>query len=135
MPPVDWTITYGYWQGLPANLEGQALTKAFIDKTGDHYPSGLATFAYTAVKAYAAAIEAAKSTETMAVIEALEKVKFQTVTGEVYFRPEDHRVIEDIGICRLGPKDTEPFWEVKELVRVPAASVVGPPAPGKPVKL
>jgi branched-chain amino acid transport system substrate-binding protein len=135
MPPVDWTVSFGYWQGRPDNEEGVALSQYFVDKTGDHYPAGLATFGYAAVKAYAAAIEAAKSTETKAVIDALEKVKFQTVRGPSYFRPEDHRIMDDIDICKLGPKDTEPFWEVKTFVKVPGASVVGPPAPGKPVVL
>jgi branched-chain amino acid transport system substrate-binding protein len=65
---------------LPANA---AIVKRFRDKGIE--PEGYVLYTYAAIQVYAQAVQAAGSTESPKVIEALNKGKFKTVLGEVSF--------------------------------------------------
>ena len=59
------------------------------------YPSYNAHGSYSAIYAYKAAAEKAKSTDKMAIINALEGLKIEVPTGVIEFRKEDHQAITD----------------------------------------
>ncbi|MGF7162397.1 branched-chain amino acid transport system substrate-binding protein [Rhodoligotrophos appendicifer] len=118
---------YGSYQDIPT---GKALYDEYVKRTGDKYPTGYIGPAHMALYAYANAIKAAGSTETDAVISALEGVKFESAKGELSFRKEDHQVISDINI-KLGPADDELGWKVSDAVKVPGEKLLGPATPGK----
>lgn len=92
--PEDLWVGTRYW--FLAN--DSALNKKFV---GDYfkkyaaYPSYNAHGAYSAVYAYKAAAEKAKSTDKMAIVNALEGLKVEIPTGEIEFRKEDHQAITD----------------------------------------
>lgn len=93
MPEGLWVGTR-YW--FLAN--DSAMNKSFVDsyhKKFGAYPSYNAHGAYSAVYAYKAAAEKAKSTDKMAIVNALEGLKLEIPTGMIEFRKGDHQAVTD----------------------------------------
>ena len=76
---------------VPDTRENRKFAKKFQAKYGD-YPSREGMHYYNAVHLLALAIEKAGTTETEAVIDALEKVHFKSPVGDLYFRQIDHQI-------------------------------------------
>jgi branched-chain amino acid transport system substrate-binding protein len=76
---------------VPDTPENKKFAENFRAKYGD-YPSREAMHYYNAVHFLALAIEKAGTTETEAVIDALEKVHFNSPMGDLYFRKIDHQI-------------------------------------------
>ena len=72
---------------IPQNRD---FAKNFMAKYGD-YPSRESLYFYNAVHFLALAIKEAGTTETEAVIKALEKVHFNSPIGDIHFRKIDHQ--------------------------------------------
>jgi len=75
-----------------------ARNKSFVDgyfKKYDTYPSYNAHGAYSAVYAYKAAAEKAKSTDKLAIVNALEGLKIEVPAGMIEFRKGDHQAVTD----------------------------------------
>lgn len=123
---------YGLYQDVPA---GKALFDEYVKRTGDRHPTGYVGPAHMALNAYAHAITAAGSTETGAVIDALENIEFESAKGVISFRKEDHQVISDVNVIKLGPSDNEFGWVVSDAVKVPGAGLLGPATPGQALTL
>jgi len=131
------TWYFGGYQHLPMAKE---LYEANLLRTGNGMPMGFLSSGHAAVYAYAHAIRAAKSTETMPVIKALEGLSFDTAKGRATFRPEDHQAICDVNFVRMKSSTVEPTLdavdyvrpdvEVAEFVRYDGASVIEKPTPG-----
>ena len=101
---------------------------------GDEYANGWVGEGHAAVMAYAKAIQEAGSTDTQAVISALESVKFETVCGTRYFRKEDHQAMKPLQMYRLrGTKKNSVGFEVLEYIKMPAEDFADPATPGKPL--
>lgn len=90
----------GYWAGTrywflhsddPVNVR---FYTRFRDRYG-HYPSYNAQTAYAGVYAFKHAIELAGTTDREAVVDAMERVRFQAPQGEVRFR-QDHQALVDV---------------------------------------
>ena len=104
-------------------------------------PLGFLSTGHSAIYAYAAAIAKAGSTETPAVIKALEGLTFDTAKGRVMFRPEDHQAICDVNFIRIknSPQSLtmdindggRPDIEVAEFVRYDGSQVIEPASPGQ----
>jgi branched-chain amino acid transport system substrate-binding protein len=107
---------------------------AYIERFNAEYgvdPTFYPTTNYMAVKAYAAAMEAAGSTDVAAVHDALEGLEFESPMGPTLIRAEDHQaVFGGIAIIKLVPTDDGGF-EVTDTVVVPGADVTSPPTPGE----
>ena len=89
--------------------EAKAFTNKLRNKFGTHnvpYIEFDAETAYTSVYLYKKAVEIAGSTDTEAVIKALESgmVSFKGPGGNVTVRGEDHHVIRDMNLFRVGQK-------------------------------
>ena len=59
---------------------------------------------------------------------------FDTAMGSRTFRKEDHQAILDMNIVNIDPRNEEPGWFVKDVVKIAGADIIEPPTPGSPVK-
>jgi branched-chain amino acid transport system substrate-binding protein len=132
-PDTLWTGMHWYYGGYQNLPLGKALYDDYVAKTGDKYPIGFVNEGHSAVLGYAAAVAKAGSTESAAVIAAMEGMTFDTAKGPVTFRKEDHQAICDVNFVRFQTTDADPGWKVAEFVRYAGADVIEPPTPGKPV--
>lgn len=131
LPENFWSGTHWYYGSYQDIAAGRGLYEEYVKRTGDKMPSGYIGPAHMALHAYANAIKAAGGTETNAVIGALESIEFESAKGRISFRKEDHQVIADVNVIRLGPKDNELGWEVSSHVKVAGKDLLGPATPGK----
>lgn len=133
LPNNFWSGSHWYYGSYLDIKTGRALYDDYVKRTGDKTPTGYVGPAHTALYAYAHAIQAAGSTDTDAVIAALENINFESAKGKISFRKEDHQVVSDINIIKLGPKEEEPGWAVEDAVKVSGADLLGPATPGKAI--
>lgn len=93
--------------------KGKAYVKAFNERYQSH-PCCAGSAAYTILWEYKAAVEAAKSFETEAVIKALEGRKFTLLKDEQYWRPFDHSCVQTVYAVKCKPADEvkkDPFQQ------------------------
>ena len=143
MPAELWLAMSWYYGGYQDVEMGRRLYDEYLRRSGNSLPSGLIYAGHSAVHAYAAAIAKVRSTETAAVIAALQGMTFETAKGPVTFRREDHQAVCDVNFVRIkrssdksdvGMVDfTRPDIEVAEFIRYAGASVIEPPSPGQPL--
>ena len=76
---------------IPDTPENKKFSEDMMAQYGD-YPSREAVHYYNVVHLLALAIEEAGTTDTEAVIDALENVHFQSPMGDLYFRQIDHQI-------------------------------------------
>lgn len=98
--------------------------KAFVDQYYAKYkewPADWAIMAYDGLIALTDAIKKAGTTDSDAVVKALEGLKFNSLRGERYIRPEDHMMNCGIyvGVTAKDPKYKD-FLVMKDVVEVPA---------------
>jgi branched-chain amino acid transport system substrate-binding protein len=134
MPPDVWSPTHWFQDAYPDVAESNHLKEEFTKRRNDPFPGGIVALGDTAVRAFAAAIAEAKSTETKAVIDALKKVTFKTVNGPARFRPEDNLILNDMLVLHLKPDAAAPNWKVTEIQKYEGASLLDPPTPGVAMK-
>ena len=87
--PNDWIVTGYPWSGIktPAHT---AFLNAYR-KGFDDYPRLGSVVGYTLIKAIAAGVKSAKSTETEKMITAFRGLQFDSPFGKVMFRTEDQQ--------------------------------------------
>lgn len=134
--PDMWVGSHWYAGAFEDVAVSRELQAEAVRRTNDKLTMGFMAEGHAAVMAYAKAVQAAGSTETQAVLQALESVTFDTATGPRNFRKEDHQAIKPVVMYRLRGSDKSPDgFEVVEFIRVPGAEVIDPPTPGKPLQL
>ena len=143
MSPDLWLAMSWYYGGYQDIEKGRQLYIEYLRRSGNPLPSGLIYAGHSAVHAYAAAIAKARSTETAAVIAAMQGMTLDTAKGPVTFRAEDHQAVCDVNFVRIKrPSNasdldmvdsTRSDIEIAEFIRYPGASVIEPPSPGKPI--
>ena len=133
LPQNFWSGSHWYYESYLDIKAGKGLYDEYVKRTGNRTPTGYIGPAHMALNAYVRAIQAAGGTGTDAVIAALEGVNFESAKGNISFRKEDHQVISDINVIKLGPKDDEPGWQVSEHVKLSGREVMGPATPGKAI--
>lgn len=132
--PDHWVGTHWYSGAFEDVPLSKAVFAEYKKRTGDGYALGWLGEGHAAVMAYAKAIQEAGTTDTQAVIKALESVKFDTVCGPRYFRKEDHQAVKPLIMYRLrGSKTASAGFEVVEYVKMPGEEFIDPPTPGKPL--
>ncbi|MEW5423039.1 ABC transporter substrate-binding protein [Amorphus sp. 3PC139-8] len=87
--PTGWAVTGYPWYGIETSAH-DAFLVAYRDKF-DTYPRLGSVVGYSTIKALAAGIEKAGSTDTEALIKAFEGLQVETPFGEISFRPVDHQ--------------------------------------------
>lgn len=136
-PDNLWSVSY--WHPQHPHFSGNALSQElyedYVKETNDRYPIGLLTSSHRSALALFSAVEKAESTNTDAVIEALEGLTFDTIGGSYNIRKEDHQGYGLSVYARVGPQKDEPNWGVKDLKVLDEEKVIEPPTPGKPFVL
>lgn len=109
-----------YWPDTP---EHKAYEKALADISGEPYPFGNAIQGYIGIKLLAAAIEKAGTTDSLAVVEALEGLTIDTPLGPMTMG-EDHQLRRAMiwGYTKKVPE--YPFVVLDPIELVPYESVV-----------
>jgi len=133
MPPQMWSNVH--WNIV--NPNGNALHAELLAEIGRRtsapFPPDDAASGHSAVHSFAAAVKAADSVETQAIIEALESVEIDTVMGKASFRKEDHQRLSPVNI--LGSAPTESGVEFKSGVEIAGSEVVEAASPGVEYKI
>jgi branched-chain amino acid transport system substrate-binding protein len=105
------------------NPEMKAFVKKYYDKNQE-WPADWAIMAYDGLIALTEAIKKANSIDSDQVVKALEGMKFKSLRGERYIRPEDHMANVGIyvGVTAKSP-DFKGFLIMKDVVEVPAEKI------------
>ena len=103
-----------------------------VRRTKDKWQMGFVAEGHAAVMAYAKAIQSASTSETQAIVKALEAVTFDTATGPRSFRKEDHQAVKPVVMVHMRGNHSAPDgFEVIDYVKVAGRDVIDPPTPGK----
>nr|WP_281413519.1 ABC transporter substrate-binding protein [Microvirga antarctica] len=133
LPKDIWSVSY--WnRGLEpfkSNPLSQQLYDDYVELTGDKSPPALVMAGHRTGMALFEGIRKAKSTETQAVIDAMEDMKIDTVGGPFTFRKADHQAICYNYFAQMQPDDVDPFYKVSQMARVDSAEMIEPATPGK----
>jgi len=134
--PDMWVGSHWYAGAFENVAASRELQAEAVRRNGDKLTLGFLSEGHAAVQAYAKAIQAAGSSDTAAVMRALEEITFDTATGARKFRKEDHQVIKPVIMYRLrGNAQSSTGFDIVDVVTVPAEDVIDPPTPGKPLQL
>jgi len=101
--PVGWIVTGYAWDQINTPEH-----KAFLDayrKRFNDYPRAGSLSGYTTMKALAAAIRKAGSTDTEKMISALEGLRIVSPLGPIVFRAIDHQSTMGMDVGKIGLKD------------------------------
>ncbi len=128
--PPHWIGFHWYYGAYKGNPMAKKLYEAY-DKEYKDYPWGFVAEAQSAMFAYKAAIEKAKSTDSEAVIKALEGLTFDSPSGKRTIRAEDHQTIKDVNLIHVVPTKEAPGWKVDEIKVFAGDDLIEPPSPGK----
>lgn len=132
MPASFWgPVFWPYWvEPYKSMKQGQQLYKDWVAMTKDPFPPSLINYAYRGSQALFEGIKKAKSTETEAVIKAMEGLSFESTEGPYRIRKEDHQGLGRIHIANFVASQKEPFFDVKSVQTVSEEGVVESPSPG-----
>ena len=130
VPNSVWSSSYWYYGATAATPMTKEVIRLFKE-SGDPYPHGFALSGHAPVMAYAAAIAATGSTETDKVIAGMEGREFETLTGKVYYRKEDHQFVGRTYLVNWEATQADPGWRAREWVAIEDKDVINPPRPGE----
>jgi branched-chain amino acid transport system substrate-binding protein len=136
-PANLWSISF--W--VPGTEAGKRnplstpLYDGYVKLTGDRNPPSIVQSSHRSALALFNAIEKANSTETDAVIAALEGLTFDTAVGSYHIRKEDHQGLGNSYIAQVGARDADPGYGILDAIAFNEADVAEPPSPGKPIAL
>jgi branched-chain amino acid transport system substrate-binding protein len=124
-PPM-WFI-YDYYHGAYDNPTNTAFVDGYRAANDGKDPNAWAYEGYTAIRAYQSAIEAAGSTESAPVIDAMAGMTFPTPKGDLTFRAEDHLLQSPVTAWRVqGNPDSPAGFDVTETRVIDPADVLPP---------
>ncbi len=101
--PDNWLVTGYPWYAIDTP-EHKAFLTAYQKKFSD-YPRIASLVGYDTMKALAAGIAKAKSTDTEKLVTAFEGLSFDTPSGRLTFRPQDHQSTFGLYVGRTAIKD------------------------------
>ncbi len=123
-------ISCRYWYEYPpTNVNGSFVERFY--KRWKRYPHYVSETSYSAIYAYKAAVEKAKSVKTEDVIKALEGLTFVTPAGRRWIRKEDHQAVYEVPWGRVAHTDKPPYVTLKNSIMVWPAEVYYPHPPFK----
>ena len=112
--PENWIVT-GYPYYSLNTAEHKVFTDAYQKKYND-YPRLNSVVAYATVKAIAAGIKKAGSTDTEKLVAAFKGLEFDTPFGKSMFRPQDNQSTFGIFVGRLGVKDGKGYMKTASYI-------------------
>ena len=135
-PSNMWCVVAWYSGNFMNTRYGKELFEAGSKAANSkHIAQGL-SYGHVVVTLYAQAIAAAGgSTDSDAVIKALESTTFDTCRGDLTFRKEDHQALSYVSLIGFGPADNEDGFQVIGNAAVSGKGVVEPATPGVAFKM
>jgi len=131
LPPNMWTITPWYSENYPNNTISRTMAAEYVARTKNPIPSGYLGYGHLCVMAVAEGIRGAHgATDSESFISATEGLKFLSAKGDVWFRREDHQLIQDTNYINIVPLDKDPGYRIVHGLSLPGAELVEPPTPG-----
>jgi branched-chain amino acid transport system substrate-binding protein len=133
LPPNLWSISF-WAPGLEATKKyplSQPLLEGYAKLTGDHNPAGIIHSSHRAALGLFNGVKKAGTTDTPAVIAALEGLDFDTAMGAYHIRKEDHQGLGNAYIAKVSVMDAAPGYGITDAVVLNEAEVVEPATPGK----
>jgi branched-chain amino acid transport system substrate-binding protein len=104
-----------YYYGLPKNPVNDWLVAEHM-KRFNAPPDFFTAGGFSAAMAVVAAVKKAKSTDTEALISAMEGMSFETPKGTMIFRKEDHQALQSMYAFKIKV-DPNVAWAIPELTR------------------
>jgi len=132
MTPPHWIGIHWYYAAYQDNPMAKKLSEDYTKEYGG-IPWGFVGEAQSALMAYKAAIEKAKTTDTKAVIQALEGLTFESASGKRTIRAEDHQAIKDVNLIYVVPTEEAPGWKIDGFKVYKGDDLIEAPSPGKPI--
>lgn len=108
IPEGLWSSSHGYWFEHPPTQKNRDFVSRFVKRWGE-YPHVTAHDTYAAVYVYKKGVEKAGTTDTDAVVAALEGLEFETPAYKSFIRKEDHQAIRDVPWGVTKRTDKLPF--------------------------
>jgi len=133
LPPNLWSISF-WVPGIESSNRyplSRALHEGYAKLTGDRNPAGIVHSSHRAALGLFNGVKKAGSTDTAAVIAALEGLTYDTAMGPYHIRKEDHQGLGTAYIAKVGVKDEAPGYGITDAVVLNEADVAEPPTPGK----
>lgn len=109
----------------------QQLSTYIRKVAGTPHVPGIVQASHRSALAIFHAIKKANSTETQAVIQALEGLEFDSAAGPYRIRKEDHQGIGSCYFAKIGARAAEPGYGLEEVIRLDENLIAEPPTPGK----
>jgi len=130
IPNNVWTLSP--WDPeLDTHPESKALFEDYVKMSGDRSPDPQTGVAHDMIFAYAHAIRAAGTTDSAAVVKALENVDFAGAKARFRYRKEDHQSLYTMNVFRMEGANNERGFVHRDPIAVPAEEVIEPAAPGQ----
>lgn len=107
------------------------LMEGIIKVTGNGHPPGIVQATHRSALAVFNAVKKANSTESEAVIKALEGLQFDTAAGPYQIRKEDHQGFGSAYFAKIGARAAAPGYGLEELIVLNESDVIEPATPGK----
>ncbi|WP_225785354.1 ABC transporter substrate-binding protein [Xenophilus sp. Marseille-Q4582] len=107
------------------------LREYIVKVTGTPHVPGIVQASHRSALALFNAVKKAGSTETAAVIAALEGLAFDTAAGPYRIRKEDHQGIGFAYFAKIGARDAAPGYGLEEVIRMDESEIVEPATPGR----
>jgi len=112
--PVDWLATGYPWYAIQT-AEHKAFLAAYQNKYND-YPRIASLVGYDTFKAMAAGIAKAGSSDAEKLVEAFKGLSFDTPSGKVMFRPQDHQSTFGLYVGRTDVKEGKGYMKTFEYI-------------------
>jgi branched-chain amino acid transport system substrate-binding protein len=112
-----------YYWGLEAQIRSaKRLNAGYREKYGDAVPSDYGALGYAGVYGLLEGARKAGSTDTDAVISAMEQMKYDAYKGEQYFRKCDHQAVQSVLILQSKPaSQVKGKWDIFDVVEIQGA--------------
>ncbi len=124
--PSMWFI-YDYYNGAYHNAMNTKFVSDYEAANGGQVPNAWAYEGYTAVQAYAAAIEKSHSTNVKTLIKTMAGMTFNTPKGPLTFRKQDHLLESPVTVWHVVGDSTAPGgFKVTSSSTIPIAKVLPP---------
>lgn len=132
LPGNYWTHTAWHPQIYRTLPKSTAFGKEATARLNGGAPGGFHFLGHLAISALASGVRGAGSTDTAAVIRAMETTPIDSAAGTVRFRKEDHQLLNDANFVQMeGTNTPERFKEVRSK-RYATVDLVEPAGPGRP---
>jgi branched-chain amino acid transport system substrate-binding protein len=107
-----------YYWGLGAQIaSAKRLNDGYREKYGDAVPSDYGALGYAGVYGLLEGVRKAGSTDTDAVIAAMEQMKYDAYKGQQYFRKCDHQAVQSVLILQSKPaSQVKGKWDIFDVV-------------------